>query len=74
MKNVNFKELAEKARVKTQKFVYSHRGTIGLGVGTVTGLYVGYKSGIVATLVDIKAHIPEAWEIIKTAVETGAHK
>ena len=73
MKNVDFKELAEKARVKTQKFVDSHRGTIGLCVGTVTGLYVGYRSGIVATLVDIKANVPEAWEIIKTAAE-AAHK
>ena len=73
MKNVDFKEVATKARVKTQKFIDSHRGTIGLCVGTATGLYVGYRSGIVATLVDIKANLPEAWEIIKTAAE-AAHK
>ena len=73
MKNVNFKELAEKARVGAQKFVDSHRGTIGLYVGAAAGLYVGYRSGIITTLVEIKENVPEAWEIIKTAAE-AAHK
>lgn len=70
MKNVDFKEVATKARVKTQKFIDSHRGTIGLCVGTVTGLYVGYNAGGVAMLNGIKAYFPEAFELMKTTAKS----
>jgi hypothetical protein len=70
MKNVNFKELANKARVKTQKYVDSHRGAIGLCVGTATGLYVGYNAGGVAMLRGIEVLVPEAFQLIKTTLKT----
>ncbi len=72
MKNVNFKEAATKARIKTQKFIDSHRGTIGLCVGTVTGLYVGFNTGGVTMLRGMELVAPEAFQIFKAALAEKA--